>query len=41
MSVGLAVIYSLLHLVWQHVKAVRPRRRTRHTPAPAGMGGMT
>ncbi len=40
MSVGLAVIYSLLHLGWQHVKSVRPRRTARQNPAPAGMGGM-
>ncbi|MGH7043521.1 MAG: hypothetical protein ACREFY_15535 [Acetobacteraceae bacterium] len=40
MSVGLAVIYSLLHLGWQRVKTIRPRRTPRHNPAPAGMGGM-
>lgn len=40
MSVGLAVIYSLLHLGWQRVKSVRPGRIVRQRPAPAGMGGM-
>ena len=40
MSVGLAVIYSLLHLGWQRVKSIRPGRMAEQTPAPAGMGGM-
>ncbi len=35
MSVGLAVIYSLLHVTWQRVA-----RLARRTPAAAGMGGM-
>ncbi len=40
MSVGLAVIYSLLHLGWQRVKSIRLPRVARRRPAPAGMGGM-
>ena len=40
MSVGLAAIYSLLHLGCQRARALRFRRGVRHTPAVAGMGGM-
>ncbi len=41
MSVRLAVTYSLLHLGWQRVTTIRPRRTAGQRPASAGMGGMT
>ena len=43
MSVGLAVIYSVLHLGWQRLRAFGPRRATlpriaAQRPALAGSG---